>query len=86
MLLIIIAGANETLRVRITDVVGGTVDNSEATVEIINDDTAITSIVNTTVDIKEGNVGTKTYTFEVTRSGSTISEAQVSYEIFRIWW
>jgi hypothetical protein len=76
-----IAGANETLRVRITEVVGGTVDNSEATVEIINDDTAITSIVNTTLDIKEGNVGTKTFTFEVTRSGSTISEAQVSYEI-----
>jgi hypothetical protein len=76
-----IAGANETLRVRITEVVGGTADNSETTVEIVNDDTAITSIVNTTVDIKEGNDGTKTYTFEVTRSGSTISSAQVAYEI-----
>lgn len=76
-----IAGANETLRVRITEVIGGTIDNSQAVVEIINDDTAITSIVNTTVDMKEGNDGTKEFTFVLTRAGSTLASADVSYEI-----
>lgn len=76
-----IAGSNETFRLRITEVVGGTVANAGAEVTIVNDDTAIASIVQSSTFVSEGNSGTTAYEFTITRSGSTLSGAEVSYVV-----
>ena len=74
-----IAGSDETFRLRITDVQGGTIAQGMAEVIIENDDVVIASIVNTTGDAKEGNADEKIFTFVLTRMGDVSDEASISY-------
>ncbi len=75
------AGANETFRLRVTTVEGGTIDLGVAEVTIVNDDVAITSIVNTAVEMAEGDTGSKEVTFLLTRSGDVSGAATVEYSV-----
>lgn len=73
---------DETFFLNLSSPVGAAIDDGLGTATITNDDaaTAAPSLAVNDVTVTEGNFGTKTATFTVTRSGSTAGTTAVSYQ------
>src|SRR5207244_2019590 len=71
--------ANETFTVHLSNAIGATISNADGTGTIINDDAAPSfSIDEVTHD--EGDAGTTTYVFTMTKTGSTGLSASVDFQ------
>jgi hypothetical protein len=69
---------DETFFVNLSNATNATISDSQGTGTILNDDNIALLAIND-VSITEGNSGTKTLTFTVTRSGLTTSAVTVNY-------
>lgn len=74
-----VAGIDERFRLRVVEVVGGTIAQGRAEVTIQNDDSLV-GISPASVDKSEGDAAT-TYTFTVTRTGDPSQAAAVNYTV-----
>ena len=70
---------NETFNVNLSGVTGGTITDAQGVGTITNDDVAPATLAISDVTQAEGNSGTSTFSFTVTRSGSTTGTTNVNF-------
>ena len=71
---------DEQFTVSLSDATGGSISSATATGTIVNDESAV-SIIATAANKKEGNSGTTSFTFTVTRLNATAGTAAVTWTV-----
>src|SRR5437764_12886102 len=70
---------SETFTVHLSNAIGATISNADGTGTIVNDDTAPSFAIDD-VTHNEGNAGTTSYVFTVTKTGSTMLSSSVDFQ------